>query len=308
MSNILLIEDDKTQAKVGLKHLKASGHTVKWAQDGKSAIKSASTEDFDIILLDLVLPDMHGNTICQWLKNNERTRLTPIIMLTAKSSVGDMVSGLQAGADDYIEKPYHPEVLGARIQACLRAKALQDELTDKNNELEKLLIDVERLAITDHLTGLFNRRHFNTIMAMEFNSTKRYKTPLCCLMIDLDHFKDINDEFGHQAGDNVLKEFSKILTKTVRNVDIAARWGGEEFIVLMPKINEQESLVAAKRLLKTVSKHKFKGIKGKKITISVGICCIPDSKIKSMDKMVDSADKAMYLAKSNGRNRVEIFK
>jgi len=308
MANILLIEDNKVQAKAGKKDMEDLGHKVTLAMDGKSALKALSSNTYDLVLLDLVLPDMHGNQICQWLKQSEETRRLPIIMLTSHSSVKDLVTGLESGADDYLKKPYNKSELNARIRACLRTKALQDELAGKNMELEKLLHEVERLAITDHLTGLFNRRHFNTMLQREYNLAQRYKRPLACLMADIDHFKSINDSWGHHIGDSVLKEISDTLKKNLRNVDIVARWGGEEFVVLLPQTDIDASMDAAERLLESIASYKFNGLIDITVTLSIGISFVPDTSISSAEAMVKAADSALYMAKNNGRNRIEVYK
>lgn len=307
MAKVLLIEDNKVQARAGIRDLEGAGYDVQWAEDGKSAIKASASGVFDIILLDIILPDMHGNQICQWLKQNEATRLTPIIMLTSQDSINDRVTGLEAGADDYIQKPYDIHELDARIRACLRTKALQDELSAKNKELEKLLNEVERLAITDHLTGLYNRRHFNSMLQREYNATERYTRPLACFIIDIDHFKSINDTYGHQAGDLVLKGVAKTLEGTLRKVDMLARWGGEEFVVLLPQTGLKAAKLAARRILDAVSSTQYPDIEDRKVTVSLGLCCLPHPAIKTAEGLISAVDQAMYIAKENGRNRFEVF-
>ena len=245
-STILLVEDDKLQGKVTKDYLESTGYKVVWAEDGKSAIKAVKTQDIDLIVLDLVLPDINGNEVCRWLKLNQDTRGLPIIMLTAKSSTNDKVTSLTAGADDHLSKPFNESELGARIYACLRTKALQDELRDKNRQLEEVLSKVEVLAITDPLTHLYNRRHFENLIENEFASTARYKSPATCLMIDVDYFKSINDEYGHRTGDIVLKEISLIIKSCLRKVDTVARWGGEEFVVLLPRTKKKIHILPLK--------------------------------------------------------------
>lgn len=305
MPDILLVEDNKVQANAGVKSLESMGHEVTLAADGKSALKAAATGSFDLIILDLVLPDMHGNQICKWLKNNESTRLIPVIMLTSKSSINDRVTGLEAGADDYLQKPYNIHELEARIRACLRTKALQDELAEKNHELQSLLKEVERLALTDHLTGLLNRRQFSSTLQQEFNEFTRYKTPLACFLVDIDNFKSINDELGHHVGDTVLKEISTVMTKTLRNVDIVARWGGEEFVVLLPQTEPEAAKGAARRVLKEVSSHAYTGTGNRAITVSIGISHASHESVETAEDLVKTADEAMYQAKQNGKNRAE---
>lgn len=305
VAKILLVEDDKIQAKFAKDFLEASGYQVLLAEDGKSAIKIAKTANVDIILLDLVLPDMNGNEVCRWLKLNQDTKGIPIIMLTVKSSMMEKVEGLKAGADDYLPKPYSEIELNARIYASLRTKSLQDELRKKNRELEEILSKVEFLASTDPLTELYNRRHFESLIEKEFNRSVRYKSPVSCLMIDVDHFKNINDEFGHRVGDSVLKEISAIIKNCLRTVDTVARWGGEEFVVLLPRTDKESALQAASRILTGISTHTFSNI-DKPITISIGISNMPASSIDSAEKLIDTSDSALYEAKGKGRNRIEV--
>jgi diguanylate cyclase (GGDEF)-like protein len=274
-------------------------------EDGISAFKAAKTTTFDIVLLDRVLPDMDGSEVCRWLKLDPATRDVPVIMLTAKGAMTDKVSGLQAGADDYLPKPFNEAELDAHIFARLRAKTLQDELKRKNIQLEDMLTRVESLAILDPLTGLFNRRRFEAIMNSEFKRAARYKIPLSCMMIDIDHFKTINDTFGHPSGDVVLKEVAVLIQTTLREVDTPARWGGEEFIVLSPNTSPENALKAAERILRTIAAFAFTGIGNQRITVSIGIAGVPHPDIDTQDKLIRAADLAMYTSKRKGRNRIE---
>ncbi|OGW36115.1 MAG: hypothetical protein A2010_07230, partial [Nitrospirae bacterium GWD2_57_9] len=221
-ARILLVEDNKTQATLICECLDRCGYETLHVENGMSAIKAAKTDKVDLILLDLLLPDIDGNEVCRWLKLNHDTKAIPIIMLTAKGESNDKVAGLEAGADDYLQKPFDEHELNARIYARLRVKLQQDELQQKNRQLESMLTQVETLAIMDSLTGLFNRRRFETIIANEFKKSQRYLHPLTCMMIDIDHFKAINDRFGHQAGDVVLREVAQSIQTSIREVDSLA--------------------------------------------------------------------------------------
>ena len=305
-AKILLVEDSKAQAELVKDFLEKTGYEVIWAENGKSAIKTAKTMSVDIILMDLMLPDISGNEVCRWLKLNDNTRGIPIIMLTAKDAITDKVAGLEAGADDYLPKPYNEIELNARIYASLRTKALQDELRQKNHQLEDLLRQVEIMAITDQLTGIYNRRRLETVLEKEFRRTIRYKTPLSCLMIDIDHFKRINDRFGHHTGDMVIKETAQIIIECARDIDTVARWGGEEFLALFPQIKKEDALIPASRILTAVSGHKFTDIHDEQITISIGIASAPAPSIDTEEKLIHASDMALYEAKKNGRNRAEL--
>ena len=304
-ARVLLVEDDHAQAMATKEFLDRSGYEVVWVEDGKTAMKVAKLEPVDCILMDRILPDINGNEVCRWLKGNVDTKGIPIIMLTVKSSTADKVSGLHAGADDYLPKPYSAMELNARIYACLRNKHLQDELRKKNQELQEMLYKVETMAITDPLTDLFNRRRFETIVEQEFSRTRRYQTPLSCMMIDIDYFKRINDEFGHRTGDTVLKDISRILKECIRDVDTASRWGGEEFVVLLPQTEEKGAIKPALRIIDHVLNQSFEGVPSGRVSVSIGIASAPDPAIDSGEKLVDFSDLAMYEAKRKGRNRIE---
>jgi two-component system cell cycle response regulator len=305
-AKILLVEDSKSQAKVTREFLERNGYEVDWVEDGTSAIKKAKTQSVDVILLDFMLPDINGNEVCRWLRLNHDTRGIPIIMVTAQSATDTKVACLQAGADDCLPKPYNEIELNARIYACLRTKGLQDELRQKNRQLEEMLEKVEILAITDPLTELFNRRRCESVLESEFSRAQRYQSPFSCLMMDIDHFKKINDVYGHRTGDTVLKETAQIIKHTIREVDTPARWGGEEFIVLLPQILKENALHVASRLLGAFSTHSFSGLPDQQVTISIGIAGMPDPSIDSGEKLIHAADIALYEAKRKGRNRIEI--
>ena len=301
-AKVLLVEDDPLQALATKEILLKVGYDVVWAEDGINAIKEVKKEKPDIILLDLVLPGMDGYEVCRWLKLEETTKGIPVIMLTMKKELADKISGLQIGADDFLPKPYNELELNARIYASLRTKALQDELRMKNRQLEELLHKVNYMAITDALTGLFNRRRFHDVLISEYERAKRYSTPFSLVMVDIDHFKRVNDTFGHSVGDGVLKEVSAILKGSIREIDTASRYGGEEFILILPNTVKDNALIVAERMRLSIEQHTFQEI-DRNITVSIGISGMPDEKVETDEKLVRCADFALYRAKQLGRNR-----
>jgi two-component system cell cycle response regulator len=304
-ARILVVEDSKPQADITKEFIERNGYGVVWAENGASAIKTVKTSPIDVILLDLILPDINGNEVCRWLKANSETKGIPIIMLTVKSTLEDKVTSIEAGADDFLPKPYNEVELNAKIYAVLRTKALQDELRQMNRQMQDLLANVEVLAITDPLTELFNRRHFETILKKALNEWKRYNQPVSCLMIDVDHFKRINDSYGHKAGDSVLREIAQLLKQSMREVDTVARWGGEEFIVVMPQTARDKALVPASRMLDAISGKRFEAIPDERVTVSIGIA-FAGRNADTVEKLVGAVDFALYEAKRKGRNRIEI--
>jgi diguanylate cyclase (GGDEF)-like protein len=303
-ARVLLVEDDPVQANATKKILQTTGYEVLWSQDGVNAIKTVKTMKPDIILLDVVLPGLDGYEVCRWLKRDEDAKGIPVIMLTVKKELADKISGLQIGADDYLPKPYNELELNARIYASLRTKALQDELQMKNSQLEELLGKVEYMAITDALTGLYNRRRSHDVLAKEFERSKRYGTPFSLIMFDIDHFKKVNDDYGHQVGDTVLREVSNIIVKSIRDIDTASRFGGEEFMVILPNTGRENAKVGAERMRVGIERHIFPEL-DRPITVSIGVAGLPDPAIENEDRLIRCADCALYRAKQNGRNRVE---
>ncbi len=307
-AKILLVEDDRVQAQFVREFLERKGYEVVWVENGASAIKMAKTVPVDLILLDLILPDISGHEVCRWLRLNQDTKGIPIIMLTVKTNITDKIAGLEAGADDYLAKPFDEAELNARIYASLRTKALQDELKERNRQLEDLLHRLEIMAITDHLTEIYNRRHFEETLKREFARALRYNLNLSCLMCDIDHFKRINDTYGHAAGDSVLKEVARLIHSSLREIDMVGRWGGEEFIVLLTQAKKADAKKVAERILLSISAHKFQGLpENEKITVSIGVAsALEDADIDNWEKLIKAADEALYRAKRNGRNRVEL--
>jgi diguanylate cyclase (GGDEF)-like protein len=304
-TRILLVEDSWAQAEITTESLERNGYEVILAQDGASAMKAVKTIFPQIVLLDLVLPDMSGMAICRWIKANDDTKGIPVIMLTAKGTINDKVSGIEAGADDYLPKPYNEIELNMRIYAALRTRALQDELREKNRKLSELLAKVEALSITDHLTGLFNRRHLKAVIEAEWKKVKRYGELITCLLMDVDDFKSVNDTYGHLVGDSVLVEIARILEKALRETDTAARWGGEEFCAILPYTSASQGFMVARKILAEISDHTFAQIPERRVTVSIGLA-FSGTAAGTYERLFKDADTALYAAKRKGKNRVEV--
>ncbi len=305
---ILVVEDSRSQGEHITQMLERRGYDVVWAQSGIEGLKLARSDKPDLVVLDVVMQDMDGLSVCRWLKMSPETRDTPVIMLTVRGEIEERVEGLNVGADDYLPKPFADEELDARIFASLRVKASEVELKKRNTELQSMLHHVEALAITDPLTGLFNRRRFEDVLRREFAVTKRYGTPLCCLMLDIDHFKKINDLYGHDAGDKVLSGVAQRFTQRLREVDLAARYGGEEFAILLPQTPGEGARVVAERMADFIRHHDFEFEDGStSVTASIGIADSRDVSRSSPENLVKAADAALYLAKARGRDRVVVY-
>lgn len=306
MAKVLLAEDNMTQASIMMDYLENNGHEVIHVEDATSVFSAVEKHSPDVILLARHISGIDGIHICRSLKNNSETSGIPIIMLTNKSTTSDKVVGLRAGADDYIPEPCDEDELSAVINARLRTKTEWDDLKQTTRQLREMLTRVETLANVDPLTGLFNRRRFEAVIDKEFKRSIRYNLPLSCLMLDIDHFKKVNDAFGHSVGDGVLRETVKIIQNSIRDVDTVARWGGEEFVIMSPNTSKNNALVVADRIRKSMAGQLFQNVADKKITISIGIADIPDPAINTKEQLINAADLALYDAKKSGRNRVRL--
>ncbi len=303
-AKILLAEDNLTQASVMKDYLENNGHEVIHVEDAAAVFSIVEKHSPDVILLARLLSGIDGTHICRSLKNNSETSGIPIIMLSSKSTTLDKIVGLTAGADDYIPEPCDEDELSAVIIARLRTKTEWDDLKQTTKQLKEMLTRVETLASVDPLTGLFNRRRFEAVIEKEFKRSARYNVPLSCLMLDIDHFKKVNDTFGHAAGDGVLCDTVKVIQSSIRDVDTVARWGGEEFVIMSPNTPKQSALVVAERIRSSMAQQSFKSAADKKITISIGIADIPDPAISTQEQLINAADLALYDAKKRGRNRI----
>jgi diguanylate cyclase (GGDEF)-like protein len=307
-AHLLLVEDSDVQGSNVKRTLETLGYRVSWARSGIEGLKLARTEHPDLVILDVVMADVDGFAVCRWLKMTSDTRDIPVIMLTVRNDVHDRVEGLNVGANDYLPKPFADEELEARILAALRVRATQSELRERNQQLEAMIHRVEALAITDPLTGLFNRRRFADVLRREFAVTKRYHNVLSCLMLDIDHFKSVNDRYGHDFGDSVLKEVAATLLHNIREVDLACRYGGEEFAILLPHTPKDNAIIVADRITSCVRQLKLSsGADSVTVTLSIGIASTKDVPDSDSDALIRSADVALYEAKRLGRDRIATY-
>ncbi|MGH7475746.1 MAG: diguanylate cyclase [Longimicrobiales bacterium] len=296
---ILVVDDSPDNVEIVSTRLRSVGYEVASADDGEAALRTIRDAPPDLILLDVMLPGMDGYEVARRIKTDQEMPFIPIILVTARDSTQDKVAGLDAGADDYLTKPVNFPELEARVRSMLRIKRLQDELEEKNRELEQL-------SISDGLTGLFNHRHIHEELHEEFERTQRSGDGLAVAMFDLDHFKQVNDTYGHQAGDRVLQELASILRQTAREIDKLGRYGGEEFIVILPETDLENAETFADRVRQHVERHSFPLARreGLHMTISAGIAAYPHPHVEDARALVERADAALYAAKREGRNRV----
>lgn len=305
---ILVVDDHADNVEVLRARLDAKGYDVATASGGEEALQSVSAFPPDLILLDVMMPHLNGKEVARRIKNDHRLPFIPIIMQTALDSTQDRVEGLDAGADDYITKPINFSELEARIRSMLRIKALQDDLEQRERELEDMNDRLRKMAETDGLTGVDNRRYLEERLHEMLEHSTRLQEPLACVMCDIDHFKSVNDTHGHQAGDAVLKEFAGVLRDHAREIDRVGRYGGEEFVILLPGTVLDEAVTFAERLRHAVESHTFRFAGGTvRRTMSCGVAAWPHTDLRREDDLLRAADDALYVAKEMGRNRVVRF-
>lgn len=268
------------------------------ARDGVEGFKLLLGNRVDLVFCDIVMPGIDGFRFLSLIQSKPEYADVPVIMLTGQEDVRAKVRSLELGASDYLTKPFHDEELVARAKVHLKIKALQDELRDKNVRLEEL-------SNTDGLTKITNRRHFMEIFELEFMRAERYRAALTYVMIDLDHFKKINDQYGHLVGDRALESCANVLREGLRAHDIVARYGGEEFALLLPETDLAGARVVAERYRKRIEDTVVSiGEHTIKLTASLGVACCPHDDVKSVDDLIRLADDALYEAKQAGRNCV----
>lgn len=297
---ILLVEDSQTQALKFKLMLENHGYQVAMAKNGLEAMTMLLNRPISIVITDWMMPEMDGSELCHAIRQHEFGGYVYIILLTAKNSKNDIIEGLEAGADDYLTKPVDNAELIARLTTAERIISLESSLKQRNKE-------IALLSITDPLTRVFNRGYLNENLPKAFKRAQRYGSPLSIVISDIDHFKTVNDQYGHQTGDMVLKSFAGCLSRALRkDLDWIARYGGEEFIVVLPETGLDGAKAAAERFRDLIEKMKTETDRGTiQITSSFGIAAFCDkapSKGLTTEDLINAADQSLYQAKQNGRN------
>lgn len=301
-SSVLVVEDSETVRREIVHILKGKSifDTFYEADDGLQGFKVLLGHKIDLILCDVDMPMMDGFKFISLVQSREDLRDVPIILLTGKEDRDSKIRGLEQGASDYITKPFDGGELVARVKVHLKIKTLQDQLKQAN----ELLLAISH---TDHLTGLYNRRYLEETLEREFRRTQRKGNNLAVMIMDIDHFKMVNDTYGHQQGDYVLCKIATLFQRVLREYDTAARFGGEEFIAVIPETSLSEARIIAERIRISIEETLFNvGDEKIRITASFGVSAFPAEEIRSADDLIRVADKALYTAKISGRNRVEL--
>jgi diguanylate cyclase (GGDEF)-like protein len=298
---VLIAEDNCDLRDIVACMVKTLGHEVAVASTGKEALQQVHEHSPDIVLLDIMMPEMDGLEFCRALQTEEIIRNFHIIITSARGALEDKVKGLELGAADYLTKPFSLAELRARLQVGERIVRHRKLIKEQQQQLE-------HLAREDTLTKLSNRRHFDERLQEEWQRALRYGYSLSLLMCDIDHFKQVNDVYGHIHGDLVLKEVAQALVHGSRASDVVARYGGEEFVVLLCEARLEQAVVAAERLRTAVKALSFTHPSGPfRVTMSVGLTTSAVGESADPAQLLAEADEALYAAKNRGRDRVEFY-
>jgi diguanylate cyclase (GGDEF)-like protein len=290
---VLLVDDDLAMVRLLTKWLEGAGFRVRGASDGREAQAAIEAECPQFLITDLELPGLSGTELCTWIRSQERPCYVYTVILTARSAGDDMVRGLESGADDVFRKPINRNELLARMRSGLRVLELESRLN--------------LLAKCDSLTNLYSQRTFFEFVHREWDRSQQRQTPVSCVMLDIDFFKRVNDSYGHAAGDEVIRSIARILENQTRSCDIASRFGGEEFCVLLPQFDEQQAVAWAERVRTVIARTEIPiGSKSIYMTASFGVAQRM-SDTASAEELVDMADQALLVSKRTGRDRVTSF-
>jgi diguanylate cyclase (GGDEF)-like protein len=303
-TSIMIIDDSPTQRESIIRTLRI--HDIcdhyREARNGMEGYKSLLNSSADLIISDLEMPQMDGFKFISLIKSSADLQDIPIIILTSSEESDLKIRGLELGASDYVTKPFNPGELVARVKVQLHIKKLQDDLK-RSNELLK------QLSHTDFQTGLHNKRYLMHTLNSEINRTNRDNLCFSIILLDIDHFKAVNDNYGHQNGDIVLSAIANSIQTGVRNYSTVARFGGEEFAIVLPGIPLSGAVVAAERMREAIQTTSFAPpMEGLKITGSFGVATYPSEQVKDIDSLLKHVDEALYRAKHKGRNRVEAMR
>ena len=303
---ILVVDDDRDSVDLLTQWLTMGGYEVTSAGDGQEALSHVQSDRPDLVLLDLAIPPPDGMQVMRAIKRDRVMSTVPVVVMTVKRDVKSKVECLKSGADDYIVKPFHFDELDAVLRSSLKKRYLYTSLERANRQLRDANERLVKLTVTDERTNLLNDRYLKRRLGEEFKRAQRYGTPLSVAMLDLDHFKEVNDKYGHDCGDQVLREFGNLLTASARTTDIVGRFGGEEFLMVLPNTDGIRAAIVAERVRKAAEEHVYKYKESLvRVTTSAGVASVPaNAQVHDENELLKAADQALYRAKQASRNRV----
>jgi diguanylate cyclase (GGDEF)-like protein len=303
-NRILIVDDTPENIDLLRLTLEPQGYDLSVAPSGEMALKIAPRFLPDLILLDVMMPGIDGFETCERLKKDPMLKDIPVIFISAKTDIEDIVAGFKKGGVDYISKPFRQEEVFARVKTQLNLTKLTQEKETLIEDLEKTNKKLKDLAVIDPLTSLFNRRGMQELLEDEVSRFNRNSKVFSLILIDIDKFKKINDSLGHEGGDHALVQVSSFLQKITRRHDKICRWGGEEFLLLLPETNLEGANVLAKKIRSGLESASFSFEKAEfSLTVSIGVS-VYDHRDLSLKTCIKNADDGLYQAKAEGRNRI----
>jgi diguanylate cyclase (GGDEF)-like protein len=309
--NILVVDDSPTIRAALKSLLERMGHTVVEADDGKEALEMYRQNRPGLVLIDVVMPVMDGYEAAQHMRETSAEEWVPIIFLSSKEADQDLNRAIEAGGDDYLVKPVSFVVLNAKIRALQRLESMRAKQLEMSRDLATANRELEKLSRQDGLTGIANRRYFDSYLLTEVRRGAREKAPVSLILSDVDHFKAFNDCYGHQAGDDCLRRVATALSLSGRRpADLAARYGGEEFAMVLPGTALEGAVDVAKAVSRVIGglaiPHARSAV-DQSVTLSQGIVSLIPQKETTSEDLIQHADQALYQAKQQGRNRYVVF-
>jgi two-component system, cell cycle response regulator len=311
---VLLADDDRLTCEFIAEILRRNGHDVEIVSDGEAAIERAGRGGLDLALLDVLMPRINGLEACRIVKSLPGAGSLPVVLLTMRTDTSARIEGLRVGADDYICKPIDERELLSRVNAMLRMKRLGDQVAAAKARLEEL-------STHDEMTGLYNFRHLNTRLGDEFKRSERYHDPLSCLLIDIDGLKAWNESHGRAVGDAIVRDTARAIRAALREIDVVARYGGDEFLVILPSTHFAGALAAADRVWRDVRALSWtveKSLRASRagggsspptarITLSIGVALFPSRDVRSKDQLLRAAEASLLRSKRDGGDRICVF-
>jgi two-component system cell cycle response regulator len=303
LSKILLVEDNEKDARLIKEHFAGESYQMETVSNGEAALDLVKKEVFDLVLLDVMLPGVDGFEVCRQIKSLHQTQDLQVVLITCLPDLENRIKGVEQGTDDYLIKPINGRELKARVKVLLKKKQYIDKL---RNNYERAL----GLAIYDGLTGLYNQTYFKNFLELEVKRAMRQRYSLGLMIMDIDDFKIINDRFGHLTGDLIIKNLAQLIKQNIREVDLSARYGGDEFVVVLPYTDQTETVKIIERLQLAVDQYRQSEeilLDQKPLTLSFGIALF-SGQDTTMEELIRRADQALYRSKQEGKNRFNFYR
>jgi len=296
---VVVADDDRLTRELVARMLRGRGYEVETVADGQAAVERIARGGVHLVLLDVLMPRLGGLEACRLVKSMTSGSFLPVVLVTVKTDSASRVEGLRIGADDYVCKPFDENELVARVEAMLRIKRLHDHVAEAK-------VRLEQLSIHDDLTGLFNYRYLHARLGEEFKRAERHHEPLACLAIDIDRLQLQNERGGREHGDRVIRQVADAIRRATKEGDVLARFGGDEFLVVLPGLHFAGAAAVAERIFTDVAERPVmsEATRGHPVSLSIGVSLFPSRDVRTKDALLRSADAALGIAKREGGRRV----